>query len=341
MLMQIFRSVRFVAAMALIVAAATAVVGAQRGGQRIRIGTVVPDGSLWDETLQFMAQEWRRVSDGGVRVQIFAGGALGDEIEMVRKVRQGQLQAVALSSVGLSRIDQGVSCLQIPLLIESYAELDYVRDRIAPTLEARIEARGFKVLNWADGGWVHAFTKDAAHTPDDLRRTKLFVSAGDPESESLYKSFGFNVVPLSLVDLVTSLQTGMIDAVPMVPLFAQLQELHRLTPHMLGVRVLPLIGGTVMSARVWGRLPAEHRSAMLDAAHRAGSELRSEIRQMDEDSVAEMSKRGLTVNTPDAATRRAWTQEMAEVYPRLRGDYCPADIYDEVLSLRDEYRASR
>ncbi|MDP6606754.1 MAG: TRAP transporter substrate-binding protein DctP [Dehalococcoidia bacterium] len=339
--MHILRSARSVVAMALVVAAATAVVGAQRGGQRIRVGTVVPDGSLWHETLQYMAQEWRRISDGAVEVRIFAGGALGDEADMVRKVRLGTLEAVALSSVGLARIDQGVACLQIPLLIESYAELDYVRDRIAPMLEARIETRDFKVLNWADGGWVHAFTKDETHTPDDLRGTKLFISAGDPESESLYKSFGFNVVPLSLVDLVTSLQTGMIDAVPIVPLFAQLQELHKLTPHMLDVRLLPLVGGTVMSARVWARLPAEHREAMLEAAHRAGSELRGEIRQMDTDSITEMSKRGLTVNTPDAATRRAWTQEMAEVYPRLRGDYCPADIYDEVLSLRDEYRASR
>jgi TRAP-type C4-dicarboxylate transport system substrate-binding protein len=103
--MQIFRSVRFVVAMALIVAVATAVVGAQRGGQRILVGTVVPAGSLWHETLQIMAQEWRRVSDGAVEVRIFAGGGLGDEVDMVRKVRQGQLQAVALSSVGLSRID--------------------------------------------------------------------------------------------------------------------------------------------------------------------------------------------------------------------------------------------
>ena len=79
----------------------------------------------------------------------------------VRKVNRGQLQAVALSSVGLSRIDSGVACLQLPLLLDSYAELDYVRDRVAAALEQRIEAKGFKVLNWADGGWVYAFAEDA------------------------------------------------------------------------------------------------------------------------------------------------------------------------------------
>ena len=341
--MKIFRSARFVGVMVAavgILLLASAHLEAQRS-TRVRIGTIVPDGSLWDETLHYMAQEWSRISAGSVRVQIFAGGALGDEIEMVRKVRQGQLQAVALSSVGLSRIDPGVACLQVPLLLESYDELDYVRDRIAPTLEARIEARGFKVLNWADGGWVRAFSKSAATTPDDLRRMKLFISAGDPESESLYKQFGFNVVPLSMVDLITSLQTGMIDAVPTVPLFAQLQELHKLTPNMLDVKLIPLVGGTVMSMRVWSRLPAEHQQGMLEAAREAGSRLRDEIRQMGDDAIAEMARRGLSVTVPGAAALTTWRREMEQVYPRLRDEYCPAEIFDEVVRLRDEFRTAQ
>ena len=338
--MKLFRSVRFVVVVVTALLFASTWVEAQRG-VRVRIGTIVPDGSLWDETLHRMAQEWSRISRGAVRVQVFAGGALGDEIEMVRKVRQGQLQAVALSSVGLSRIDSGVACLQVPLLLESYAELDYVRDRIAPTLETRIEARGFKVLNWADGGWVRAFSKVPATTPADLKKMKLFISAGDPESESLYKRFGFNVIPLSLVDLVTSLQTGMIDAVPIVPLFAQLQELYKLTPHMLNVKLIPLVGGTVMSSRVWSRLPAEHQQGMHDAAHDAGSTLRGEIRQMGDDAIAEMTKRGLSVTEPDTAMLTAWRREVEDAYPSLRGAYCPADIFDEVIRLRNEYRTGR
>ena len=153
-------------------------------------------------------QEWRRISGGTVDVTVYAGGVLGDETDMVRQVRQGRIQAVGLSSVGLSRIDKSVSCLQIPMMFESYAELDYVRDRIAPELERRIEGQGFKVLNWADGGWVYAFSKQPARTPNDLKRMRLFTSVGDPETERLYKELGFQVVPLSLIDMATSLQTG-------------------------------------------------------------------------------------------------------------------------------------
>lgn len=327
-------------ALSLVVLGVSAVAHAQRS-TRIRIGTIVPEGSLWHETLQHMAQDWRRISGGQVTVQVFAGGSLGDEIEMVRQVRSRRLQGVALSSIGLSRIDNSVACLQVPLLIDSYAELDYVRDRLASTLEARIEARGFKVLNWADGGWVRVFSKEPMTTPADLRGMKLFTSAGDPETEVLYTRFGFRVVPLSIVDLVTSLQTGMIEAVPSVPLFAQLQELYKLTPHMLNVKLTPLVGGTVVDAAVWRQLPAEHRAAMLESAADAGMQMRNPIRQLGEDTIAEMATRGLRVIEPDAATLAAWRREAESIYPRLRGEYCPADVFDQVVRLRDEYRAAR
>ena len=305
---------------------------------RVRLGTVVPVGSLWEETLQHLRQEWHRISKGGVKVTIHAGGALGDEVEMVRQVRQGRIQAVGLSSVGLSRIDNGVSCLQVPMMFRSYDELDYVRDRLAATLERRIEAKGFKVLHWADGGWVYVFSKNPARTPDDLRRMKLFTSAGDPETEQLYKKFGFRVVPLSMADLSQSLNTGMVEAFSTVPLFAQLQGTYKLAPHMLDVKWTPLVGGTVISLSVWESFPASWRSAMLEAARAAGGRLRGSIRKLGDDAVTEMQKRGLEVIHPDAPTAAAWQAAAEVTYPHLSGPYCPADLFQDVKRLRDEAR---
>jgi TRAP-type C4-dicarboxylate transport system substrate-binding protein len=305
---------------------------------RIRVGTVVPKGSLWDESLQYIRQEWQKTTGGSVQVTIYPGGVLGDETEMVRQVRQGRIQAVGLSSVGLSFIDDGVSCLQVPMMFRSYAELDYVRDRLAPKLEQRMEAKGFKVLNWADGGWVHTFTKRPARTPDDLKKMKIFTSAGDPETERLYKEFGFQVVPLSMTDMVTSLQTGMIDAFLTVPLFAQLEESYKLAPNMIDLEWAPLVGGTVISTKVWEQIPPQHRAPLQDAARAAGARLKGDIRKMGDASIAEMQKRGLQVAKLDPATREQW-QSLAETsYPKLRGRYCPGDLFDEVQKLRDEAR---
>ena len=308
---------------------------------RIRVGTVVPKGSLWHETLQRVSQEWQKIVGPRLNMTIYPGGQLGDESEMVRQARQGRIQAVGLSSVGLSRIDVGVSCLQVPMLLDSYEELDYVRDRVAPELERRIEAQGFKVLHWADGGWVYTFSKQPARTPADLRKMKLFTSAGDAETERLYKDFGYNVVPLSLTDMTTSLQTGMVEAFAMVPLFAQLQGSFKLAPNMTNVKWTPLVGGTVISLTAWNGLSEQHKPALLEAARQQGNRLRTEIRRLDEVAIQEMQKRGLKVIDVDPDTLRAWRTEAESAYPKLRGRYCPADLFDTVVRVRDEHRRGK
>lgn len=308
---------------------------------RIRIGTVAPTGSLWHETLKYMRQDWQKISDGTVEVTIYAGGVLGDGPEMVKQIRAGRIQAVGLSSVGLSRIDNSVSCLQIPMMFDSYEELDYVRTRIAPRLEQRLQEQGFVLLHWADAGWVHSFTKEPARTPDELRKMKLFTSAGDPETEKLYKEFGFQVVPLSLSDMITALQTGMINAVSLPPLFALLNESYRQAAHMIWVKWTPLIGGTVISKKAWEQIPEDYRPAMLESARKEGNRLRGEIRRLGEEAVEEMQKRGLKVIELDRAAEAKWQLEAEKAYPKLRGRYAPADLFDEVRRLRDEFRRLR
>jgi TRAP-type C4-dicarboxylate transport system substrate-binding protein len=329
-----------IVALAMALAATSTHLGAQGAAVRIRMGAIVPKGSLWDETLQYVRQEWRRISGGAVQVTVYSGGVLGDEVEMVRQIRQGRIQAAGLSSVGLSRIDDSVSCLQVPMMFGSYAELDHVRERLASKIEQRIEAKGFKVLNWADGGWVHTFTKTPVSTLDEVRKLKLFTSAGDPDTERLYKEFGFHVVPLSMTDMITSLQTGMIDAFSTVPLFAQLGESYKLAPNMIDILWMPLVGATVISQRAWDEIPAAFRPAMLEAARSAGEQLRGEIRAMGDGAVREMEKRGLHVIKLDGATRAAWQSAAEAAYPRLRGQYCPAELFDEVRTLRDAFRQS-
>jgi TRAP-type transport system periplasmic protein len=309
------------------------------GEIRIRVGTIVPKDTLWHRTLEYIAQDWRRLVGPELDMKIYAGGQLGDEVEMVRQARGGSIQVVGLSSVGLSNIDVGVSCLQVPMMLQSYDELDYVRDRVAPELERRIEAKGFKVLHWADGGWVYAFSKTPARTPDELRRLKLYTSAGDPESEKVYKDMGFSVVPTSATDLIPMLQAGKIDAFAIVPLFAQVQELYKLAPHMTNVKWTPLVGGTVITVKAWDTLPESKKPALLEAARKPGLRLRNDIREQDRAVVIEMQKRGLDVVAVDDQTLRLWQAEAEKAFPKLRGRYCPADIFDEVRRLRDEFRA--
>ena len=225
------------------------------------------------------------------------------------------------------------------MMFDSYEELDYVRERIGPRLEKKLEERGFKLLLWADVGWVYTFTKTPARTPDDLRKLKLFTTAGDPETEKLYKEFGFRAIPLSGTDLIPSLQTGMINACNLPPILALTTEAYRLAPNMIGVKwTFPMIAGTVMDLKVWQSLPEKYRSKMLDAARKRGDEFQGRIRKWAEDSILEMERRGLKITKPDADTLAVWKREAEVAYPKLRGRHAPADLFDEVRRLRDEFR---
>jgi len=305
----------------------------------IRLGTIAPEGSSWHDALLQIRQEWRKISNGEVEVRIYAGGVLGDEGEMVRKVQRRALDAVALSGAGLGRIHQSVDCLIVPMMFRSYEELDYVRNRIGPELEARIGEAGFQVLNWSDAGWVHFFSKQPARTPADLRRMKLWTSAGSPETERLFKDLDFNVIPLPATDMLTGLQTGLIDAVDVPPLFAMLDGTYRQANNMLDLKWVPLMAATVISERTWRQIPESIRPQLLRASQDAGEGLRKQIRQAGDDAVKEMRSRGLNVVELSDAERQNWQAEVLKAYPKLRGTLAPADLFDEVVRLRDEFRA--
>ncbi len=307
----------------------------------IKMGTVAPEGSPWHEVLVQMGQDWNRLSEGQVKLHIYPGGVLGDELDMVRKVRIGQLHAVAMSGVGTSHIEPGVSCLQIPMMFDSYEELDYVRDRIAPRLETLLERKGFIVLNWGDAGWIHFFTKKPASTPDDIRKMRLFVSAGDAETLDLYKAANFRPVPLAVTDILSSLQTGMIDAFDVPPLLALINQWFGLANYMVDVKWAPLIGTTMISKRAWRRIPEALRPSLIQAAHEAGEKLRGDIRKLGDDAVTAMQKRGLTVIRVDETTLSLWRAEAEAIYPELRGRIIPADLFDEVRRLRNEFRTQQ
>ena len=306
----------------------------------IKMGTLAPEGSPWHQSLQLMGERWRKSSGGQIKLVIYPGGVLGDEPDMVNKMRIGQIQAAGLSGAGLAGIDKGVMALQIPMMFDSYNELDYVRELVTPRLEKVIESRGYVVLNWGDVGWVQFFTTKPVTRLADLRKMKLFTWAGgDNETLELWKANGFRAVPLAATDILTGLQTGLIEAVPTTPLYALLNQSFGIARNMTDVKWAPLIGATVIARRVWESLPQAQRGDLLAAGREAGVSMRGAIRKMGDEAIATMERRRLQVVRVDAADLADWRREAESVYPKMRGAQVPAELFDEVRRLRDEYRS--
>lgn len=300
---------------------------------QIKLGTVAPADSPWYEVLNRMGQEWKRASKGTVNVVIYPN-VLGDESEMLRKVRLGQIQGVGLSGVGLATIAPGVGALQLPMLVDSFDDLDRVRTGLESRLEADLEKDGFKVVNWSEVGWVHFFTKEKAKTPDDLKKLRLFITKDDPESEKLYRDLGFRPVPLDVTDLLTSLKTGLIDAFDVPPLLALSNQSFGAATHMINVKWAPLIGATIIDRKTWDRIPRGLQDELERIAKASGAELRSKIRASGDQAIAKMKQYGLTVETLTAAEMDQWRAMAKTAREKLRErKLVPADYFDEAVLL--------
>lgn len=309
---------------------------------KIRLGTLAPKGSFYFRILQELGESWRKVQGEGSTFVIYGDGSQGGEADMVRRMRVGQLNAALLSAVGLSEIDKSAIALQTaPMMFHDWAEVDHVRERVRQTLEARMGEKGFVVLFWADGGWVRYFSKEPAATPAEFKRFKVFAWAGNTEQVSLMKTMGYQPVPLETADILPSLQTGLINAVPTTPFFALAGQLSGPAPHMLDLKWVPIVGAAVITRKAWDAMSPAAREALKRDGEKAGQDMRSRARQEDLDAIEAMKKRGLKVTVPTAEQEAQWRAAAEEVYPRMRGTIVPADMWDEIRRVLEEYRSKK
>ena len=313
----------------------------RRRGLKIKLGTVAPKNSVWHEVLLRMRQDWREISDGAIDLTIYPGGVTGDEETMLRKIRSGQIQAALISGAGMARVDKSVSALQVPLMFDSLQEFDYVREKMEPRLEARIEAKNYKVLNWGEAGWAHLFAVKPFRTVDDLRKMKLYTGKGDEDMLLLYAELGFKVVPLDLTELQTALETRLVEAFAAPPLVAAGYQWFGSANYMLSERFLPIVGATLIDKKIWDGIPAGQQKQMIASARRAGAEIQQAVRSKGEEAISRMQEHGLNVIPVDAATKAAWAEAVEAAYPKMRGRYAPGEMFDEVRKLRGEYRAGQ
>ncbi len=318
---------------------AAAFIAAPAHASTIKLGTLAPKGSPWHKALQDMGAEWAKASGGKVKLRIYPGGVAGDEPDMVRKMRIGQLHAAALTGAGLSRIAPEVQALQMPMMFRTNAELDHVRAALTPKLDGALEAKGVHVLNWADAGWVYFFTQKPVVSPADLKPLKLFAWVGETAHIGAWRAAGYNPVPLPATEIHTGLSSGLINAVPTTPIAALSHQWFGLAKHMTDVKWAPLVGATVISKRGWRRVPAALRAAIKKAARDMGRRLQPKIRKLDGQAIGIMKKHGLTVHTVPAPIEAQWVSGARRGYASLVGKIVPKAMVDEVQRLRDAFRA--
>jgi TRAP-type C4-dicarboxylate transport system substrate-binding protein len=270
-----------------------------------------------------------------VSLTVFSGGSQGDEPTVLRKMRLNALQGASLTVVGLASIDWSFNVFNIPFFFQSYDELNAVIDKLTPLLKQRVESKGFVLVHWGHGGWLQVFSKQPVQSVADLKKARLYTSAGDDTMTQWYKANGFQPRAMAMTDVLTGLTTGMIDALPTTPLASMSFQWYKQTPYMLDLGISPIVGATVLNKRTWDAISAADRATITEISLKVEKQLQSDVPKQDGLATLVMQNQGLKVTKGSGAE---WQQLADSLAQTMRGKMVPPDVFDLALKERDTFR---
>ena len=302
----------------------------------IKLATLAPEGTEYYNLLLEMGQRWQEETNGEIILRIYPNGVVGRESDTIRKMRIGQIQASAMSSIGLADLTDQIQAFTIPMKFKDYDDVESVKEVMFDDISNGLSESGFKLLFLVDIGWVYWFSANEIAVPEDLRNAKIYTTAGDYVTVELFKQFGFNAIPVSETDILTSLQTGMINSMQTVPILSLSSRWFALMPNMLDLKWAVFIGAVIIDERVWSKIRPEHQEVMMEIAQEIGKKYQENGRKTDAQAIEMMKKYGMNVKTPTDEELKIWNDFKEKIMPDVIDTYVPKDIYDKVTSAIDE-----
>jgi TRAP-type C4-dicarboxylate transport system substrate-binding protein len=285
--------------------------------------------------------EWQRDVEGKtagrIKMKFYAGGVAGDERDVIRKIKLGQLTGCAITGIGLSSIAPEVRALDIA---RTYEELDSLRAALDETLRKKFEEHGYVLLSWGDVGPIRLFSNRPVRSMDDLKALKLWLWSEDPVSAKLFKALGIQGVPLGVPDVMPALSTGTIDSFFGSPLSALALQWSSHAKYVTSMIMQQAGGATVLSKKMFDAISPEDQKVLREAAHALEQRVLQQVRSDNAKALDSMRERGLQeVPTPAALEKEL--RARGETVATEEGKTLSADFQAQVRKLVDDYRAKR
>ena len=310
-------------------------------GIDLKIATVAPEGSQWMQDMRAAAGEIKTRTDGRVRLKFYTGGVMGNDKKVLRKIRIGQLQGATFTASGLYERYPNIVIYGLPLLFRSQGEVDYVRERVDPILAQGLEDAGFVSFGFAGGGFAKLMGSEAVRNLDDLRGRKVWIPEGDPISYEAMRSLQLSPVALPITDVLTGLQTGLLEYFATPPVGAVVLQWYTKVKYITDLPLAYTLGVMTIDKRAFNRLDEADQStirAVMTPVYE-----RFELRSRDDNREAEAAllANGLQVVQPDSAEVSEWRQVTARASSRLgaEGVFSP-ELLTQILGYLEDYRAT-
>ena len=307
----------------------------------LKFATLAPAGTTWMNLLQEWADEVREKSHGRLVFKLYPGGVQGDEPDVLRKIRFRQLQGGAFTGYGIGNFYSPARVLELPFLFNDIQEIDYVRKRFMPEIQQGYRDNGFEMLGWMEVGFVYFFSREPIYSIADLKKRRVWHWQGDPLGKAFFDASGITPVPLSIIDVYTSLSRGLIDTVYTPPLGAIAFQWFTKTKYITNVPMANGIGSLVVSRRFYQDLPQDLQKLLKSTGTIIGERLITATRKENAESLDLLRKKGMkfVLNPEDLDTA-----EVAEISRKageilIHSGYIPKNVIDRVNVWLREYRA--
>ena len=302
----------------------------------IKLATVAPEGTEYYNLLFEMGQRWQQETNGQIQLRIYPNGVVGGERDTIRKMRVGQIQASAMSSIGLAELTDQIQAFTLPMGFKNYDEIDRVKNVMFGDISEGLSQSGFKLLFLVDIGWVYWFSTEEISVPQDLMDAKIYTTGGDYVTVELFKKFGFNAIPVSETDILTSLQTGMINSMQTVPILSLSSGWSALMTNMLDLNWGAFVGAVIVDERVWKKIKPEDQYIMMEIAQDIGKNYQKSGREMEKKAIDVMQQYGMKIKKPSEEEIAIWNDFKDEITPDVIDTYLTNEIYEKVTSAINE-----
>ncbi|TCK18467.1 TRAP-type C4-dicarboxylate transport system substrate-binding protein [Thiogranum longum] len=309
----------------------------------IKFATLAPPGTTWMNILEEWGQEVKTRSKGRLVFKFYPGGVQGDEPDVLKKMRFNQLQGGAFTGYGIGRMYSPARVLELPFLFNDIDEVDLVRRHFTKTFQQGFHDNGYELLGWMEVGFIHMFSTEPIRSLEDMRSRRVWLWQGDPIGQAFFQASGISPVPLSIIDVYTSLSTGLIDTVYAPPLGAIALQWFTKTRYISSIPLTNGMGGLIVTRRFVDRLPKDLQALLRETGNSYGEKLVAATRVDNAKSIDELKKRGLEFIEPDEGMSDA---ELLALRNRaadalIKSNYIPASVFEQTRKLLDQHRHAR
>ena len=299
---------------------------------------MAPEGSTWIVVLKKAAKAISEASSGRVTLKYYSGGQQGDEHDVVRKMKVGQLDGAALTGTGLALIDESIRVLELPMMFKDTKELDCVRRKMWPSFKRRFAKKGYQLGEPGDVGFIYFYSKKPVKSLSDLKSTKVWMWANDRLVRAMFKRLGINGVPMGVPDVKAALQTGRIGAAYGSPLATVAMQWNSNVKYVTSMPLTYAIGASVIRNAVTDKISTEDQAAIKKQLKKTGKTIRKEVRKSNRRAKRAMKRAGVkTIDTPPALVAE-FDQAAQDVWKQLAGKVYSQKQLDKVLEYRAKCR---